>query len=407
MKLIAAAIAFLIAACAINLVVDPYGTTFWVHKECFNAYKPDVLSHWRNAKPLRLDLVRPDVLLVGSSRVLAAWDPDHPAFASFSSPYNYGLPGPKMCELSRYFKVAVDKTVPKRAVIGMDLFAANAAFHSDACPMVSDLEWGWTAWPRTMLSADTFDSSQKTIIDQGRINPEIWQPTPRGMARLSPDIFVKQGGMRAAFARFEVGALEQQYLVTCTFSLAPPPGQRTGPMDEVRAMIRIAQEKGIETQLATHPVHARLLQMLYAAGMWNDFEQWKRDIVAINDEEAKRAGHPPFPFWDFSGYNAVTTEPVPPAGDATTPMKYYWDPSHYRSILGDYMFDTMYGTSSPERRIPPGFGVRLTSENIDAHLAAMRTARDAYAASHPQEAAEVAAAVAQAASRPQCRGKAS
>jgi hypothetical protein len=63
----------------------------------------------------------------------------------------------------------------------------------------------------------------------------------------------------------------------------------------------------------------------------------------------------------------------------------------------------MYATASRDGAPPPGFGVRLTAANVEAHLASLREGRDAYIASHPQEAAEVAASVAKAASRPMCR----
>ena len=40
---------------------------------------------------------------------------------------------------------------------------------------------------------------------------------------------------------------------------------------------------------------------------------------------------PPITLWDFSGYNTVTTEPVPPLEDRQATMQYYWETSRITS----------------------------------------------------------------------------
>ena len=86
--------------------------------------------------------------------------------------------------------------------------------------------------------------------------------------------------------------------------------------------------------------------------------------MEINEQEAARSGESPYPLWDFSGYNSLTTEDVPPDGDSETQMKWYWESSHYKKELGDLVLDRIFDYHHPERIVPDDFGVLLTPKNI-------------------------------------------
>jgi hypothetical protein len=72
----------------------------------------------------------------------------------------------------------------------------------------------------------------------------------------------------------------------------------------------------------------------------------------------------PIPLGDFSGYNSMTTEPVPPSGDTTSRMKWYWESSHYRKELGDLVLDRLLEYEGTGRAIPVDFGILLTRDNL-------------------------------------------
>jgi len=42
--------------------------------------------------------------------------------------------------------------------------------------------------------------------------------------------------------------------------------------------------------------------------------------------------------WDFSGYSSVTTEALPASGSHAE-MEFYWDSSHFKDIVGDFVLD--------------------------------------------------------------------
>ena len=47
------------------------------------------------------------------------------------------------------------------------------------------------------------------------------------------------------------------------------------------------------------------------------------------------------------------------------------------------MLDRIFNYHSPDRTVPADFGVLLTSQNIEAHLAHIRAAREQYRQTHP------------------------
>ena len=44
-----------------------------------------------------------------------------------------------------------------------------------------------------------------------------------------------------------------------------------------------------DVTLVFTPFHARLVESLRVVGLWPLFEQWKRDIVLLNEKEAENA----------------------------------------------------------------------------------------------------------------------
>ena len=151
--------------------------------------------------------------------------------------------------------------------------------------------------------------------------------------------------------------------------------------DPFRFMLRQAYAEGTDLRMFVTPVHAVVRTLQQALGLGERYEFWLKELVRINEEEAARAGRPPLPLWDFSDANTITREPVPPSTEMT-PMRWFWEHSHYRKITGDLVLDRVFGTSAPERPLPADFGVRLTAANIDAHIARAGTGLRAWAAAN-------------------------
>jgi hypothetical protein len=149
-----------------------------------------------------------------------------------------------------------------------------------------------------------------------------------------------------------------------------------GVFADFESFLEICTEHHLDCRLYMNPAHSSLEgEGLRAAGKWEMFETWKRRIAQIADSHQ-------IPLWDFSGYNTVTTEPV------ATPMKYYWDSSHFTELVGNWIVARVMNEA--DASIPADFGRLVTIANIDAHLSEIRANRERYATSHPAEVAEMA-----------------
>ena len=67
------------------------------------------------------------------------------------------------------------------------------------------------------------------------------------------------------------------------------------------------------------------------------------------------------PVWDFSGYNSITTQPIKPV------MNNYVDNSHYSPPIGAFVLNRVL--SHNVEQVPKDFGVLMTPDNIEQHLA--------------------------------------
>jgi len=95
-------------------------------------------------------------------------------------------------------------------------------------------------------------------------------------------------------------------------------------------------------------------------------------------------GSAAFPLYDFEGYSSVTSEHIPPDGGRSE-MRYYWDSSHFKENVGDWILDRLFGTEREGDPVPDDFGVRLMPATIDAALDKIRTDQSVYQRDQPDE----------------------
>jgi hypothetical protein len=169
------------------------------------------------------------------------------------------------------------------------------------------------------------------------------------------------------------------------------PNNGVTTFDPFRFMLRRAYAEGTDLRLFVTPNQAAIRRILIELGLGERYEFWLKELVRINESEAARAGREPLPLWDFSAPNTITREPIPLPGDLT-PMRWYWEFSHYRKETGDLILDRIFGRNDPARSLPADFGVRLTGENIDTHLARSSAGLADWAASNSELVSQIVAA---------------
>lgn len=377
LALFAALLIALVAA--FNAVADPYGIHRLVVRPGFNLVKPGQQNHLRMEKAYVVRELRPRALILGSSRAENALRPDHPIFAAQPC-YNLALSGASLREIHAYLRHAQFFAPVKEAVVGLDFFMAHAWYPS--APDFDEARLCTWFYPKdytdTLLTLDAVNASILTLQSQKTATNFLF---PNGMQ--NPDFRASTAPLppqRALCQRIEGIFLEHTWHPKGKKDFAwSKPGETRTFFDELREMLEFARAHGIRLALYISPSHARIDQTLCEEGLWDFCEEWKRRIAGQCAEFG-------VPLWDFSGAFGFNTEPIPPATAPAGTMHWWAETSHFTPALGDVILSRLNGAAAPD------FGEKITPENIDAHLARIREARDSYARTHPDDVAEVHAA---------------
>ena len=178
--------------------------------------------------------------------------------------------------------------------------------------------------------------------------------------------FVDRGGYYSLFSA-KRSAYRKQYAAYAKPDFAHPSPTIAWRDRCLFELATLATEHRIQLTLYIHPYHADYLDMLGDLRLWESFEDWKRHLVRQVAE--LQHGSADIRIFDFSGYNEFTTEPVPYPGDTKSEMRWYWEPGHYKSALGEHILERIvHGRTH--------FGRVLTEANIESALAEIREERD-------------------------------
>ena len=391
-------IALLALIVGFNWFVNPFDIYGSPVINGFNADKPEMATHARMMKAYAVRVVQPETVIIGSSRALWGIDPNWEGWV-YHPVYNLALQGVNVYEELRYFQHAQNIHPLKQVLLNLDFFAFGTNMVNTPDFNENELSVDYNGKPTSgngfsniapLFSLDTLLASLNTVRHQ-----EKSLGNASGLGNLNDgfgdineiqDRIKTKGGYHAYFRDTTIEYLSGVYLPGAfQYNITTP----DSPYTYYRKILQIAYQDGIDLRMAISPCHARQWQILEASGLWPRFEDWKRTLVMINEEEAKLAGKAPFPLWDFGNYNELTTEPVPPLGDAITPMRWYWDSSHYKKELGDLMLDEIFGYHSPGRVVPGNLGILINSQNIENHLLIIRADSQIYKETHPDDIKEI------------------
>jgi hypothetical protein len=244
----------------------------------------------------------------------------------------------------------------KIVIIGIDFFSFNSSLKNGSAFLESRLEKP-DLIPQDIvnatLSLDALEASKETIIDsfnnsQQKTSKDDYRNngfTPDRSTENSPTLWRLKSGLNYYFKLHSDHHLSDKYL------------------SDFQKIVELCKQHDIILKVFISPAHATQWEAIRATGRWASFEQWKREIVKI------------VPVWDFSGYNSITGEKI------IDPMKNYADNSHYRQEIGDLILNRLL--SYQQEIVPDDFGVLLTSENIEFHLAIIRNERELWVKNNP------------------------
>jgi hypothetical protein len=378
---------------AFNLLIDPYGIFDTPKIDYINSNKPEFGKSPFMTKAYAVQNIKPEAVCLGSSRADTGIDPAHPGWV-YRPVYNLALRGGHMYETYRYFQYANAIKPLKQVVLSVDFFAFNGnveeptEFSEKRLSSTGNYGLLNNDQLNALFSIDGLISSIKTVVYQQNEKKIIYLEDGQRRNEFTPD------PVRTRFNQdFRMYLTMRGYYSIRRgdeFSFVNN-GSNTSTFDYYREILKASYSDDIDLKIITSPCHVTQWETLAIANLWDKWEEWKRELVTINEQESKNAGKTAFPLFDFSRYNDVTTEAIPTLGEKETEMVWYWDPSHYKKELGDLVLNQVFGLPTQRTVVPDNFGLLLTTNNIERDLEKIRQDRKSYEVNHPEEVAIIQA----------------
>ncbi|MBK1825806.1 hypothetical protein [Haloferula rosea] len=352
---------------ALNTWVNPWRVTptAW-SSAAFDDYRA-IDNEWnRTAKAGLAASGDWDAALFGSSRVDIAFDPEHSLFEGRNCA-NLGLNAASISENHRIFSYFMDHHDPELLVFAIDpgdLTTPHSTFNltdfslsplnPDADPIERELRY------REGIStlAASFDTIQR------RLQHKPAEHTPQGFRRDAP------------FPDNQRQLIAGLYLATTVRMVKGR--TRYGQLDPTKLdllddVIERCRTEDCRLVILLTPNHG-LFQLSYE-------ELGDPDPIFEADRRAlaERATHG-VEVWDFLDAHPINSEPLPPAEPSSAHLRYWIDLFHATPEVGNLMLDRIAGE-------PGDFGVRLTTDTIDARLEDIRAGLAAYRETRPEDVA--------------------
>lgn len=379
------------AAIAINLLVDPYEVSQLLQLDRFNDRKPAQSAHARLHKPFDLWRKGYDGIVLGTSQVEQGFDTKHPILVERGIKlYNAGISEERPFEQALLLRHAAETAGIKFAIVSLDFLR-----YADGGGRPTFMRADWTRWHAvenyltSLISGEALIDSYSTIVASWKRTPTL-QHLPDGTLNVEPFFAeVGQPDYQSLFDSVDAAYLNGVYEPM----LKRRAELNRGGFDHsaLRDMLATARRFGIALSIFIPPSHARQAEVIRFVGLQPLFDQWLRELIQVVAEDAGRhEGGKVVTLWDFSGYNSVTTEAVPPPG-AKSRMLWYQDSVHFSYRTGRAILDKVLGFAEPDLFDAQRFGVELTQANINGHFQQRDRDRVRYLAAQPEIESRIAA----------------
>lgn len=387
-----------------NGLVDPIRLFAAPEFKGFNYFKPTFFNKHIVSKPYTVSRLRPDGIILGTSRAGASLSTNHPAWDNYRA-YNFSIAGSTAMVQWWNFQHANAQTPLRRVLLSLDFFMFNACRDQTAEQPFREYRQRLArgdgsinlGYPKRYLVDHLVEL---TSLNASRASWQTWQMQPlfsqqgHGLLHLYEDGYWQRFPAKHVERRKGFRLIERQYMSDSWF---PKPancyslekdGKKT-QLDYLQQLLQQAYFQGTEVILYFSPFHARLAEAMDAMGLWEQFEQLKREVLVLNLSLAKQENHEAYPLWDFSGYTTINVEEVPALNSPDQTMKYYQDGSHATRLTGMLVQDVVFGFDAAATRIPDDVAVQLSAQNIESHLHQTRELREQYRLDHPEDIKEV------------------
>ena len=143
--------------------------------------------------------------------------------------------------------------------------------------------------------------------------------------------------------------------------------------DDFEKIIELCYKNNIKLDIIIGPSHIRQWEALDLYLGYENWLQWKKDMVISLDKVSKNYKNSRYKIVDFATYNGFTTEKIPK--NPKLQMKYYWESSHYNNDLGKIVIDKLQNSVKVKEE---KFGIEINLLNIDKYIQQLREDRIKY-----------------------------
>ncbi len=370
-------------AASINFLVDPYGLFGNGPWAGINVLKPASAERMRVVKPYLAERMAATTVIGGNSRPELGIDPMSQCWpASYQPVFNAGIAGASF-SYQASLSMHASGTTATRILHGVDFLdfihptgalsePGNKApsrspeerrlFVAGLHPQdFSHLVQRTIDRLKALFSLTTLADSFYTVVAQRDANASTRTSAGFNPARDYFEI-IRHEGQQVLFAQKNRELIDR---LSHSFQLDPDTGDAQSSFEALRRLIEWSKKQKVELVLFINPYHVEYLAILERSGKWRLFEEWKRSLVNITDNAAVS-------LWDFNTIDTYSAEQPPDAGDRRTVLRWFWEPAHYRSALGDVMLERMLATNCGAAANDAPFGTKLTTRSLEEHLLSLR-----------------------------------
>jgi hypothetical protein len=356
-------------------VIDPYHLYGLLDSAKLNRVKPLPEQYREQIKLAQATAVRPNLILLGNSRVEVGLDPDSPQLgASGSTAYNLGLAGTSLAVSQRlYGKLRTDAAPATMAVVGVEFLDFLVKPDSTpAPPAAAPSPWQWRF--DTLFSIKSVTDALRTVRLQKAAYPETM--TIHGQTPLREyNQYARAEGYHSIFQ--QKARDNAKNFVNKPHNLFVNGKDDSESIASLRALLDTMARDRTDVHLVIYPYHAQMMAMFEEAGLQGTMDEWKRLLVREADAVRSRYPNARISVWDFSGYGDARCERIPAPGDTRSTTRWYWEAGHFKDTLGEQILQRVLGGQAT-------FGFPLAADNLEANRRRIAAERAQCAAAYPQ-----------------------
>ena len=352
---------------ATNYVLDPFLIHQWGTPQLQRLRQPvEKLNAW--GKTYAMAVYRPETIYLGNSRTELGLPV---AARGAERVFNAALSGATVGDALRMLGHARELGPLRRVVWGIDAPSFTLSVGN------TELESGLLAQDGRYLARRVLMDLQRSVsVDMSRASLDLLAGRAAAVCRPSLAQFGQRDGACIRH-RIEGWGGTAEVVGPRTREFLRGEGPVEGTFEALELALR--NDCAVEWRLYVNPTHAMTIDALYWSGRGPQYEQWLQRLAGMGQK--LRAAGCDVRVYDFSGFNAITGEPVPRSGDRAE-MRHYWETSHYRETVGDAILARLAGGPAAV----DGFGTELAPATVAARIAQLRASRTSYLQTHPYEA---------------------